>query len=387
MQMFDDFSETVENDSLSEREATIVKRRKVGDAKVMTRGVMKQKRVKNSTAKLAVEQIEKYNKKKKTYETRHLTDYVPPEWTPEDDFKLILSANHTRDIYDVYEGVTFSKVFTYEDVLYRYHELMDDKEMYRKTYEIVSAQIPWDMRLRIAVEVPFSYEEQRVIVDALLDRKKNATFPFMRELLNKHPNVFHPSRTAGKLMEFYDTYMRSPQMHSSVWYRDFEDEIYNVETEDSEDDIFLEELRKFSNFSLNENLMAGDQSQSIEAESVGAEASTSCDEGSSTKRIRRMLCGVAGNYLLPSRYLLCMGKSTPNYTVDIDISREGHASRMYSEQALIHYDDLSGRPLITNIAPNILSVDQKMLGMRGTAPLYDYSVIQTTYFRLVYREM
>ncbi|WKY14598.1 hypothetical protein Q1695_000273 [Nippostrongylus brasiliensis] len=331
MQMFDDFSETVENDSLSEREATIVKRRKVGDAKVMTRGVMKQKRVKNSTAKLAVEQIEKYNKKKKTYETRHLTDYVPPEWTPEDDFKLILSANH--------------------------------------------------------VEVPFSYEEQRVIVDALLDRKKNATFPFMRELLNKHPNVFHPSRTAGKLMEFYDTYMRSPQMHSSVWYRDFEDEIYNVETEDSEDDIFLEELRKFSNFSLNENLMAGDQSQSIEAESIGAEASTSCDEGSSTKRIRRMLCGVAGNYLLPSRYLLCVGKSTPNYTVDIDISREGHASRMYSEQALIHYDDLSGRPLITNIAPNILSVDQKMLGMRGTAPLYDYSVIQTTYFRLVYREM
>ncbi|WKY14597.1 hypothetical protein Q1695_000272 [Nippostrongylus brasiliensis] len=387
MQMFDDFSETVENDSLSEREAPVVRRRKVGDTKVLTRGVMKQKRVKNSTAKLAVEQIEKYNKKKKTYETRHLTDYVPPEWTPEDDFKLVLAADHTQDIYDVYEGVTFSRIFTYEDVLYRYHELMDDKEMYRKACDNVRTHIPWDMRLRIAVEIPFSHEERRLILDAVHDCKENATFPFMRELLNKHPNVFYPSRTAGKLMEFYDTYMRSPHMHSSVLYRDFDDEIYNVETEESEDDIFLEELRKFSNFSLDENLMAGDQNQTVEEESVGVETSTSCDEGSSTKRIRRMLCGVAGNYLLPSRYLLCMGKSTPNYTVDIDISREGHSSRMYSEQALIHYDDLSGRPLITNIAPNILSVDQKMLSMRGTAPLYDYSVIQTTYFRLVYREM
>ncbi|VDL83886.1 unnamed protein product [Nippostrongylus brasiliensis] len=122
------------------------------------------------------------------------------DWTPADDLALATAASHCHELLHAFRTIKFSKEFTYEEVVERWRHLVLNEKLSGSSQKKIAA-LSMEEILAIQAETPFTRKEEALIHDLSLTDSPNLAN--MEMLLKKHPNVFHPARTARTLLDHW----------------------------------------------------------------------------------------------------------------------------------------------------------------------------------------
>uniref|UniRef100_A0A8C2YYP0 Microspherule protein 1 n=1 Tax=Cyclopterus lumpus TaxID=8103 RepID=A0A8C2YYP0_CYCLU len=133
---------------------------------------------------------------KKSKQPLHITKDLG-RWKPTDDLLLINAVLQTTDLTSVHLGVKFSCRFTLREIKERWYALLYDPVISKLAWQAMRQLHP-EAIAAIQSKALFSQAEEGLL--AKIGSTSQPKLDGFQELLNKHPGVFHPSRTPKSLL-------------------------------------------------------------------------------------------------------------------------------------------------------------------------------------------
>uniref|UniRef100_A0A3B4DIL4 Microspherule protein 1 n=1 Tax=Pygocentrus nattereri TaxID=42514 RepID=A0A3B4DIL4_PYGNA len=118
-------------------------------------------------------------------------------WKPTDDLLLINAVLQTTDLTSVHLGVKFSCRFTLREIQERWYALLYDPVISKLAWQAMRQLHP-EAIAAIQSKALFSQAEEALL--AKISSNSQPKLEVFQDLLNKHPSVFYPSRTAKSLL-------------------------------------------------------------------------------------------------------------------------------------------------------------------------------------------
>ncbi|XP_065827278.1 microspherule protein 1-like isoform X2 [Oscarella lobularis] len=326
-------------------------------------------------------------------------------WLPTDDLALILAVQQTNDLESVYAGVSFSSSFTLSDIQERWYALLYDPYVSRLAVEAIRQLHP-EQIAEIESKALWSKEEEKLLSEiscANLDMVK----PF-EELLEKHGGTFFRTRTPKSLydhwlkMKHYRLlkdqkgtqnrrqnlavfpplrYKVQPMLHGDTLmsFSDAEEQLEKAEKDQQQrkdqlhsaivrDDALEQDLNYIDR---QQKRAIRRLEQDIPKWQTLVEGSTAQEFDSQTFAV---LKGRIVRYLMRSQEIT-VGRSTDSFSVDVDLSLEGPASKISRKQAVIKMKP-DGEFLFFNEGKRPVFIDGKPVLNGSKAKIRHSSVVE-----------
>uniref|UniRef100_A0A8C6S7Y4 Microspherule protein 1 n=1 Tax=Neogobius melanostomus TaxID=47308 RepID=A0A8C6S7Y4_9GOBI len=275
---------------------------------------------------------------KKSKQPLHVTKDLG-RWKPTDDLLLINAVLQTTDLTSVHLGVKFSCRFTLREIKERWYSLL---------YDPVISKLAWQAMRQLHPEAIAAIQSKALFSqneEALLSKIGSTSQPKLdvfQDVLNKHPGVFHPSRTPKSLLvhwqllkQYYllddQSVQPLPKGDQILNFSDAEQMIDDAKLKESRDDV------------LENELMVSDRHQKREIRQLEQELPrwqvlvdniTGMSMPDFDNQTLAALRGRMVRYLMRSREIT-LGRATKDKQIDVDLSLEGPAWKISRKQGII----------------------------------------------------
>ncbi|MGH0145128.1 UNVERIFIED_CONTAM: hypothetical protein FKN15_068020 [Acipenser sinensis] len=250
-------------------------------------------------------------------------------WKPTDDLLLINAVLQTTDLTAVHLGVKFSCRFTLREVQERWYALL---------YDPVISKLAWQAMRQLHPEAIAAIQSKALFSrpeETLLSKIGSTSQPKLdvfQELLNKHPGVFYPSRTARSLQvhwqllkQYYlledQAVQPLPRGDQVLNFSDAEQLVDDTKLKDTRDEVLEHELMIADRHQKREIRQL---EQELPRWQVLVDSITGMSSPDFDNQTLAALRGRMVRYLMRSREIT-LGRATKDRQIDVDLSLEGPA--------------------------------------------------------------
>lgn len=323
---------------------------------------------------------------KKSKQPLHVTKDLG-RWKPTDDLLLINAVLQTTDLTSVHLGVKFSCRFTLREIKERWYSLL---------YDPVISKLAWQAMRQLHPEAIAAIQSKALFSqneEALLSKIGSTSQPKLdvfQDLLNKHPGVFHPSRTPKSLLvhwqllkQYYllddQSVQPLPKGDQVLNFSDAEQMIDDAKLKESRDDV------------LENELMVSDRHQKREIRQLEQELPrwqvlvdniTGMSMPDFDNQTLAALRGRMVRYLMRSREIT-LGRATKDKQIDVDLSLEGPAWKISRKQGIIKLKN-NGDFFIVNEGRRPIYIDGRPVLSGNKWKLNNNSVVEIAGLRFVF---
>uniref|UniRef100_A0A8C6U980 Microspherule protein 1 n=1 Tax=Neogobius melanostomus TaxID=47308 RepID=A0A8C6U980_9GOBI len=323
---------------------------------------------------------------KKSKQPLHVTKDLG-RWKPTDDLLLINAVLQTTDLTSVHLGVKFSCRFTLREIKERWYSLL---------YDPVISKLAWQAMRQLHPEAIAAIQSKALFSqneEALLSKIGSTSQPKLdvfQDVLNKHPGVFHPSRTPKSLLvhwqllkQYYllddQSVQPLPKGDQILNFSDAEQMIDDAKLKESRDDV------------LENELMVSDRHQKREIRQLEQELPrwqvlvdniTGMSMPDFDNQTLAALRGRMVRYLMRSREIT-LGRATKDKQIDVDLSLEGPAWKISRKQGIIKLKN-NGDFFIVNEGRRPIYIDGRPVLSGNKWKLNNNSVVEIAGLRFVF---
>uniref|UniRef100_A0A668TRI2 Microspherule protein 1 n=1 Tax=Oreochromis aureus TaxID=47969 RepID=A0A668TRI2_OREAU len=310
---------------------------------------------------------------KKSKQPLHITKDLG-RWKPTDDLLLINAVLQTTDLTSVHLGVKFSCRFTLREIKERWYALLYDPVISKLAWQAMRQLHP-EAIAAIQSKALFSQAEEALL--AKIGSTSQPKLDVFQELLSKHPNVFHPSRSPKSLLVHWQLlkqyYLLDDQ---SVQPLPKGDQVLNFS--DAEN-------------SIHHSLMISDRHQKREIRQLEQElprwqvlvdSITGMSMPDFDNQTLAALRGRMVRYLMRSREIT-LGRATKDKQIDVDLSLEGPAWKISRKQGIIKLKN-NGDFFIANEGRRPIYIDGRPVLSGNKWKLNNNSVVEIAGLRFVF---
>ncbi|MBN3297642.1 MCRS1 protein, partial [Amia calva] len=258
-------------------------------------------------------------------------------WKPTDDLLLINAVLQTTDLTAVHLGVKFSCRFNLREIQERWYALL---------YDPVISKLAWQAMRQLHPEAIAAIQSKALFSqaeEALLSKIPSTSQPKLevfQELLNKHPGVFYPSRTAKSLLVHWQLLKHSilivtvqplPKGDQVLNFSDAEQLVDDAKLKESRDEVLEHELMIADRHQKREIRQL---EQELPRWQVLVDSITGMSSPDFDNQTLAALRGRMVRYLMRSREIT-LGRATKDKQIDVDLSLEGPAWKISRKQGII----------------------------------------------------
>ncbi|XP_020792661.1 microspherule protein 1 [Boleophthalmus pectinirostris] len=323
---------------------------------------------------------------KKSKQPMHVTKDLG-RWKPTDDLLLINAVLQTTDLTSVHLGVKFSCRFTLREIKERWYSLLYDPVISKLAWQAMRQLHP-EAIAAIQSKALFSQSEEALL--AKIGSTSQPKLDVFQDVLNKHPGVFHPSRSPKSLLVHWQLlkqyYLLDDQ---SVQPLPKGDQVLNFsDAEQMIDDVKLKESRDEA---LEHELMVSDRHQKREIRQLEQELPrwqvlvdniTGMSMPDFDNQTLAALRGRMVRYLMRSREIT-LGRATKDKQIDVDLSLEGPAWKISRKQGIIKLKN-NGDFFIVNEGRRPIYIDGRPVLSGNKWKLNNNSVVEIAGLRFVF---
>ncbi|MBN3291945.1 MCRS1 protein, partial [Polypterus senegalus] len=308
-------------------------------------------------------------------------------WKPTDDLLLINAVLQTTDLVAVHLGVKFSCRFTLREIQERWYALL---------YDTVISKLAWQAMRQLHPEAIAAIQSKALFSraeEALLAKIGSTSQPkidVFQELLNKHPGVFYPSRTAKSLQihwqllkQYYllddQTVQPLPKGDQVLNFSDAEQLVDDNKLKDTRDEVLEHELMIADRHQKREIRQL---EQELPRWQVLVDSITGMNSPDFDNQTLAALRGRMVRYLMRSREIT-LGRATKDRQIDVDLSLEGPAWKISRRQGIIKLKN-NGDFFIANEGRRPIYVDGRPVLTGNKWKLNNNSVVEIAGLRFVF---
>ncbi|XP_030052658.1 microspherule protein 1 isoform X2 [Microcaecilia unicolor] len=312
-------------------------------------------------------------------------------WKPADDLLLINAVLQTNDLTAVHLGMKFSCRFSLREVQERWYALLYDPIISKMACQAMRQLHP-EAIAAIQSKVLYSKAEEELL--SSIGSTSQPTLETFQELLNTHPHVLYPSRTAKSLQihwqlmkQYYlledQTVQPLPKGDQVLNFSDAEDMIDDSKLKDARDEALEHELTVADRRHKREirQLEQELHKWQVLVDSITGEPTgmSSPDFDNQTLAVLR---GRMVRYLMRSREIT-LGRATKDNQIDVDLSLEGPAWKISRKQGVIKLKN-NGDFFIVNEGRRPLYIDGRPVLAGNKWKLSNNSVVEIACLRFVF---
>ncbi|KAK3577150.1 hypothetical protein CHS0354_037486 [Potamilus streckersoni] len=308
-------------------------------------------------------------------------------WKPQDDLALITAVQQTNDLTAVHLGVKFSCKFTLKEIQERWYALLYDPMISKLAVQAMKMLHP-EIQAAVQAKALYSKEEETLLGKIISTSQPNIeTF---QDLLEKHPNVLYPTRTAKALQNHW---LLMKQYHllpdQSVQPMPRGDHVLNFS--DAEDLLYDEELKEPKDETIEQELSIGDRKnkreirhleQELPKWQVLVDSVTGISPPDFDNQTLAVLRGRLVRYLMRSREIT-LGRATKDNQIDVDLSLEGPAWKISRRQGIIKLRN-NGDFFIANEGKRAIYIDGKPILNGMKQKMNNNSVVEISCLRFIF---
>ncbi|XP_059176346.1 microspherule protein 1-like isoform X2 [Physella acuta] len=308
-------------------------------------------------------------------------------WKPQDDLALITAVQQTNDLSAVHTGVKFTCRFTLKEVEERWYALLYDPAISKIAME-AARQLDQETVATIQSKALYSVAEEKLL--GSFTSTSQPTVESFQSLLQQHPDVFHPARTAKSLLSHW---LLMKQYHllpdQSVQPMPRGDHILNLS--DIEDFINDDDIVEGQDEAIEQELALVDRrnkreirhlEQEVPKWQVLVDSVTGISMPDFDNQTLGVLRGRLVRYLMRSREI-SLGRATKDNHVDVDLSLEGPAWKISRRQGIIKLRN-SGDFFIANEGKRPILVDGRPVMAGNKQKLNNNSVVEISCLRFTF---
>ncbi|XP_066564278.1 microspherule protein 1 [Amia ocellicauda] len=308
-------------------------------------------------------------------------------WKPTDDLLLINAVLQTTDLTAVHLGVKFSCRFNLREIQERWYALL---------YDPVISKLAWQAMRQLHPEAIAAIQSKALFSqaeEALLSKIPSTSQPKLevfQELLNKHPGVFYPSRTAKSLLvhwqllkQYYlledQTVQPLPKGDQVLNFSDAEQLVDDAKLKESRDEVLEHELMIADRHQKREIRQL---EQELPRWQVLVDSITGMSSPDFDNQTLAALRGRMVRYLMRSREIT-LGRATKDKQIDVDLSLEGPAWKISRKQGIIKLKN-NGDFFIANEGRRPIYIDGRPVLSGNKWKLNNNSVVEIAGLRFVF---
>ncbi|KAL3854849.1 hypothetical protein ACJMK2_014088 [Sinanodonta woodiana] len=308
-------------------------------------------------------------------------------WKPQDDLALIASVQQTNDLTAVHLGVKFSCKFTLKEIQERWYALLYDPMISKLAVQAMKMLHP-EIQAAVQAKALYSKEEETLLGKIISTSQPN--IEVFQDLLEKHPDVFYPTRTAKTL---HNHWLLMKQYHllpdQSVQPMPRGDHVLNFS--DAEDMLYDEELKEPKDEAIEQELSIGDRKnkreirhleQELPKWQVLVDSVTGISPPDFDNQTLAVLRGRLVRYLMRSREIT-LGRATKDNQIDVDLSLEGPAWKISRRQGIIKLRN-NGDFFIANEGKRAIYIDGKPILHGMKQKMNNNSVVEISCLRFIF---
>ncbi|XP_042589321.1 microspherule protein 1-like [Cyprinus carpio] len=308
-------------------------------------------------------------------------------WKPTDDLLLINAVLQTTDLTSVHLGVKFSCRFTLREIQERWYALLYDPVISKLAWQAMRQLHP-EAIAAIQSKALFSQTEEALL--AKISSSSQPKLEVFQDLLNKHPNVFYPSRTAKNLMvhwqllkQYYlledQSVQPLPKGEQVLNFSDAEQVVDDAKLKDSRDEVLEHELMIADRHQKREIRQL---EQELPRWQVLVDSITGMNSPDFDNQTLAALRGRMVRYLMRSREIT-LGRATKDKQIDVDLSLEGPAWKISRKQGIIKLKN-NGDFFIANEGRRPIYIDGRPVLSGNKWKLNNNSVMEIAGLRFVF---
>uniref|UniRef100_A0A673H886 Microspherule protein 1 n=1 Tax=Sinocyclocheilus rhinocerous TaxID=307959 RepID=A0A673H886_9TELE len=293
-------------------------------------------------------------------------------WKPTDDLLLINAVLQTTDLTSVHLGVKFSCRFC----------------LFLRLAWQAMRQLHPEAIAAIQSKALFSQTEEALL--AKITSSSQPKLEVFQDLLNKHPNVFYPSRTAKNLMvhwqllkQYYlledQSVQPLPKGEQVLNFSDAEQVVDDAKLKDSRDEVLEHELMIADRHQKREIRQL---EQELPRWQVLVDSITGMNSPDFDNQTLAALRGRMVRYLMRSREIT-LGRATKDKQIDVDLSLEGPAWKISRKQGIIKLKN-NGDFFIANEGRRPIYIDGRPVLSGNKWKLNNNSVMEIAGLRFVF---
>lgn len=308
-------------------------------------------------------------------------------WKPTDDLLLINAVLQTTDLTSVHLGVKFSCRFTLREIQERWYALLYDPVISKLAWQAMRQLHP-EAIAAIQSKALFSQAEEALL--AKITSNSQPKLDVFQDLLNKHPNVFYPSRTAKNLLvhwqllkQYYlledQSVQPLPKGEQVLNFSDAEQVVDDAKLKDSRDEVLEHELMIADRHQKREIRQL---EQELPRWQVLVDSITGMNSPDFDNQTLAALRGRMVRYLMRSREIT-LGRATKDKQIDVDLSLEGPAWKISRKQGIIKLKN-NGDFFIANEGRRPIYIDGRPVLSGNKWKLNNNSVMEIAGLRFVF---
>ncbi|XP_067244772.1 microspherule protein 1 isoform X1 [Chanodichthys erythropterus] len=308
-------------------------------------------------------------------------------WKPTDDLLLINAVLQTTDLTSVHLGVKFSCRFTLREIQERWYALLYDPVISKLAWQAMRQLHP-EAIAAIQSKALFSQAEEALL--AKITSSSQPKLEVFQDLLNKHPNVFYPSRTAKNLLvhwqllkQYYlledQSVQPLPKGEQVLNFSDAEQVVDDAKLKDSRDEVLEHELMLADRHQKREIRQL---EQELPRWQVLVDSITGMNSPDFDNQTLAALRGRMVRYLMRSREIT-LGRATKDKQIDVDLSLEGPAWKISRKQGIIKLKN-NGDFFIANEGRRPIYIDGRPVLSGNKWKLNNNSVMEIAGLRFVF---
>ncbi|GAB6029584.1 Microspherule protein 1 [Chamberlinius hualienensis] len=308
-------------------------------------------------------------------------------WKPTDDLALITNVQQTSDLTMVYQGVKFSCKFTLQEIQDRWYALLYDSVISRMAVNAMKLLHP-EVVASVQSKALFSTSEEELIKK--YGSSTQPTLEVFQNMLQKHPDIFHPARTPKSL---YNHWLLMKQYHllpdqpvhpipkvePVISFSDAEELVNDDDLHDAHDEALEQELTAADRKVKREIRQLENE---LPKWQVMVDSVTGISPPDFDNQTLAVLRGRLVRYLMRSREIT-LGRSTKDNNVDMDLSLEGPALKISRKQGVIKMKS-NGEFYLANEGKRPVYIDGKPVLVGNKHKLGNNSVLEIAGLRFIF---
>ncbi|XP_014249677.1 microspherule protein 1 isoform X2 [Cimex lectularius] len=309
-------------------------------------------------------------------------------WKPTDDLALITAVIQSNDLNIVHRGIKFSCKFTLQEIQHRWYALLYEPTISKLAVQAMRNLHP-DVIANIESKTLYSKDEQQLL--AAVKSSPAPTITTFEELLNKNSLVFHRARTAKGLLSQWHIMKQYHLLDEQTVPKAMGENKATVPFSELEENMNDMELTGKTDEVLEEELSMADRREkkeirTLEAEVMRWQVLVDTVSGITPQEFDNhtlaVLKGRLVRYLMRSRQIT-IGRCAKDYSVDVDLTLEGPATKVSRQQGTIRLRN-NGDFFIMNEGKRPIYVDGRPILAGNKYRLNDNSVVEIAGLRFVF---
>lgn len=308
-------------------------------------------------------------------------------WKPQDDLALITAVQQTNDLPSVHVGIKFSCKFNLKEIQERWYALLYDPVV-SKLAVTAMKQLHPDVIANIQSKTLFSKSEESLLGKVL--STSQPTLEIFQDLLNKYPDVFHPSRMATCLQNHWvlmkqyhllpdQSVQPMPRGDHVLSFSDVEDMMDDEELQDPRDEVLEHELDIADRRNKRE---VRHLEQELPKWQVLVDSVTGVSPPDFDHQTLAVLRGRLVRYLMRSKEIT-LGRATKDNQIDVNLSLEGPAWKISRLQGIIKLRH-TGDFFIANEGKRPIYVDSRPVPTGNKQKLNHNAVVEISCLRFIF---